>query len=85
MTLNLNPFLRYRKAAYQRTFDNPEGKKVLADLRRFCGATAPTADVSNVNATYMREGRREVYLRIMHHLNLTDEQVMRLVEDYPED
>jgi hypothetical protein len=81
--MNLNPFLRYRQSAYRKTFNNPEGKKVLADLRRFCRATAPTADVSNVYTTYLLEGRREVWLRLVAHLNLTDEDVVQLLEEYP--
>jgi hypothetical protein len=82
--MNFNPFLRYRQAAYRKTFENPEGRKVLADLRRFCRASVPTADVNNVNSTYLLEGRREVWLRITAHLNLTDEDVVKLVEDYNE-
>ena len=81
--MNFNPFLRYRQSAYRKTFENPEGKKVLADLRRFCRATLPTADVNNTNATFLLEGRREVWLRITAHLNLTDEDVYKLLEENP--
>lgn len=81
MKFNLNPFLRYRQAAYRKTFETPEGRKVLADLRRFCRATTPTADINNVQATYLLEGRREVWCRIQAHLNLTDEDVYRLIEE----
>lgn len=79
--MNLNPFFARRQAAYKKTFNNPEGKKVLADLRRFCRATTPTADVNNVQATYLLEGRREVWCRLMAHLQLTDEDVYNLIED----
>ena len=85
MKFSLNPFFQRRQSAYKKTFDNPEGRKVLADLRRFCRATAPTADVNNVNVTYLQEGRREVYLRILSHLSLTEEDVVSLVEDYSRD
>lgn len=81
--MKFNPFLRFRRSAYQKTFNNPEGRKVLADLRRFCRATQPTADVNNVNATFLLEGRREVWCRIQAHLQLTDEDVVNLIEDYP--
>lgn len=77
-----NPILKYRRASYAKTFDNPAGKKVLADLRRFCRADVPTADVNNVHTTFLLEGRREVYLRILSHLNLTEEDVYNLTEDY---
>jgi hypothetical protein len=43
----------------------------------------PTADVNNVNATFLLEGRREVFLRILSHLNLDEEDVFKLVEEYP--
>ncbi len=80
---SLNPLTRARRAAYAKTFNNPEGQKVLADLRRFCRATELSADVTNVNATYLAEGRREVWLRIQKFLSLTDEDVVKLIEDYP--
>lgn len=63
---------------------NPEGERVLADLKRFCRANIPTADVNNPNATYLMEGRREVFLRIMSHLQLTDDDVYNLMEKYDE-
>ena len=81
MKFNLNPLFHNRAKAYRNTFNNPEGRKVLADLRRFCRATQPTADVNNVNATFLLEGRREVFLRILSHLNLTDEDIIQLIED----
>ena len=80
--MSLNPFLRYRRAAYNNIFNSPDGKKVLADLRRFCRATTPTADPNNPNVTYLMEGRREVFLRIQAHLQLTDDDIFNLVEDY---
>lgn len=81
----LNRIVIFRRRAYKSTFDNMNGKRVLADLRRFCGATTPSADVNNPYATYVQEGRREVWLRIMAHLNLTEEEVFELVEDYDDE
>lgn len=83
--MNLNPFFLRRQSAYKRVFSSPEGRKVLADLRRFCRATVPTADVNNVQATYLLEGRREVWCRIQAHLQLTDEDVYNLIEEPPND
>jgi hypothetical protein len=81
MKFDLSRFFQRRQSAYKKTFNNPEGQKVLADLRRFCKATQPTADVNNVQTTYLLEGRREVFLRILSHLQLTDEDVYNLIED----
>ena len=82
--MNLNPLTLIRGRAYRATFNNPQGRKVLADLRRFCRASVPTADVNNVHTTYLLEGRREVFLRIVSMLQLTDEDVVKLIEDYEE-
>lgn len=79
--LGLSKFFNKRQAAYKKTFDGPDGRKVLADLRRFCRASMPTADVNNVHATFLLEGRREVWLRIVSHLQLTDEDVYNLIEE----
>lgn len=85
MFSKMKPIIFRRKTAYQKTFNNPEGRKVLADLRRFCRATQPSADVNNVQTTYLLEGRREVWCRIMAHLQLTDDDIYNLVEEYPND
>lgn len=81
--MTLNPLTIIRRRAYKAAFNNPEGRKVLADLRRFCRATMPTADINNVQATYLLEGRREVWCRIQAHLQLTEEDVFTLIEEYP--
>ncbi len=66
---------------------NPDGEIVLADLKKFCRATASTVVVSPVSrsvdpiATAMAEGRREVWLRIMAHLHLEDRAVINLEEN----
>ena len=72
-------FVRHR--AYKDTFNSPQGKQVLADLRKFCRATLPTANVDSVNTTYLLEGRREVFLRIMSHLQLTEDDIYNLNEE----
>lgn len=73
-----------RRRAYKAAFSGPDGQKVLADLRRFCRATLPTADVNNVHTTYLLEGRREVFLRILSHLQLTEDDVYKLIEEVPQ-
>ncbi len=83
--MTLNPLVHIRRRAYRAVFNGVEGRKVLADLRRFCRASQPTADVNNVQTTYLLEGRREVWLRIVAHINLTDETVSQLIEEYPTD
>ena len=69
-------FLQERRTAYIRTFDNAFGAQVLADLAKFCRAQESTFHPdARIHAAI--EGRREVWLRIMQHLNLTEDALWR--------
>ncbi len=70
-----------RKRAYQLVFATPAGQAVLIDLEPFCRARETCVVPGDRDRTYVLEGRREVYLRIRDHLDLTAEQ---LVEKYTE-
>lgn len=79
MLLKIREFLRSRKFAYQQVF-NPESqftKQVLKDLAKFCRAHDSTFNPDS-RAHAVLEGRREVFLRISHHLQLDDEAIWRL-------
>ncbi len=70
-------FIGQRKRAYKHCFNAPAGKTVLADLARFCRAGETCFDPDpRVHAAL--EGRREVWLRIMQHLNIPIEELARL-------
>lgn len=70
-------FLRFRKRDYQLTFGQPSGQNVLIDLAKFCRADQTTFDADpRIHAVL--EGRREVWLRIQQHLNLTPQQLVAL-------
>jgi hypothetical protein len=70
-------FISRRRTAYAKTFDGPMGAEVLADLAKFCRATETTYHADpRVHAAL--EGRREVWLRISRHLNLSDDQLFAL-------
>lgn len=51
------------RVLYNQVFQNEGGKEVLADLRKFCFATATTFD-DNPYEMARREGRREVFMQI---------------------
>lgn len=70
-------FLAQRRTAYVRTFTGPYGEEVLEDLARFCRAHETTFH-SDPRAHAVAEGRREVWLRIAKHINLTDDQLWRI-------
>jgi len=70
-------YLARRRTAYVKTFQGPMAEEVLADLAKFCRANQSTFHADpRVHA--VAEGRREVWLRITQHLNLTDEQLWRM-------
>lgn len=71
-------FLSRRKMAYVAIFNGPQGETVLADLAKFCRATETTFH-TDPRAHAVLEGRREVWLRIQQNLNLTPDQLWKLV------
>lgn len=70
-------FLARRRTAYVKTFLGPFGQEVLADLAKFCRANESTFH-ADPRAHAVAEGRREVWLRIQKHLQLTDDQLWQL-------
>ena len=69
------PIVTKRSQSYKQTFDTPQGKKVLADLRSFCKMNASSFAGSDTHTTSFNEGRREVFLRIMRFINLTQKEL----------
>lgn len=83
-----------KRYAYRRVFaweggqpGNRDAQVVLADLAHFCCANRPTIRISPVSkqidekAMLISEGRREVWLRIAKHLNVSDADVARMMEE----
>ena len=76
--------LARKRLAYVRTFcgdgsePHPEGQRVLADLRAFCGMTkgglvvSPKQGMVDSHATVYRAAMRDVYIRIAAFLALDD-------------
>ena len=71
-----------RRYAYQKTFQGPLAEVVLKDLAKFCRAHQSTFN-ENDRAHVLAEGRREVWLRLQHHLKLTPEQLWELYSGRP--
>ena len=70
-------YLRERKASYQFALSTPAGQDVLKDLAKFCRADQTCFDPDpRIHAAL--EGRREVWLRIQQHLNLTATELLAL-------
>ena len=67
-------FLRTRSQGYRRTFKGISGERVLADLAKFCRAGESTFH-TDARVEGLLQGRREVWLRISKHLNLTEDEM----------
>lgn len=75
-------FLARRRTVYAKTFAGVYADEVLADLAKFCRANETTFHPDQrVHAVL--EGRREVWLRIQQHLNLSDEDLWRIFANQP--
>lgn len=61
-------------------FRSPEGQRVLADLATFCRAAEPTYS-PDARLHALLEGRREVWLRIQNHLQLSPDELYALLTD----
>ena len=73
----IRDFISRRRNAYCKTFQGPLGQEVLCDLARFCRASESTFH-PDPRLHAVAEGRREVWLRIARHLQMTDEQLWAL-------
>lgn len=70
-------FLRTRKRNYNLAFNTLAGQYVLMDLAKFCRATETCFHV-DARKHAVAEGRREVWLRIQQHLNLSAQDLYTL-------
>lgn len=76
-------FFRIRKRDYQLTFNSLSGQAVYKDLVPFCHADTTCVILDkdgrvDERLTFMMEGRREVILRIQHHMRLSPQDLMTL-------
>lgn len=70
-------FLFSRQRAYRLVFAGPVAEDVLRDLAVFCRAHE-TAFHPDPRVHAVLEGRREVWLRIQKHLNLSQDDLWKL-------
>jgi hypothetical protein len=70
----------YKRLFQQGDVTTREAEYVLADLRRFCRADRPTIFDRDAMTMARREGRREVFVRIVNFLNLDERAVQQLME-----
>jgi hypothetical protein len=72
-------FLARRRQAYIATFRGPLAEIVLEDLAHFCQAHKSTFHADPRIAASL-DGRRDVWLRIQQHLQLSPDQLWNLYD-----
>ena len=83
--------LRHRSMSYRDVFlgHGTSSDDVLHDLAKFCRAHESTFHVEHSMSDRL-DGRREVWLRIAHHLHLSESQLWQIygnknIQSEPED
>jgi hypothetical protein len=77
-------FLSTRRHAYRQTFAGPLSEIVLRDLASFCFANNTTF-IADDRAHALAEGRRQVWIRIANHLNLSPDELWSLYDGREEE
>ncbi len=68
-----------RKKKYKEIFSKDDAEYVLADLARFCFARESCFDTDPLKMAH-KEGRREVFLRIMDFINKSDKEIYEFMD-----
>lgn len=76
-------WLQYRSRCYKNTFSGEMAEVVLKDLAKFCRAHTSTGNKDPYVAARL-DGRREVFLRIQQHLQLSDAELWKLFGERPQ-
>lgn len=64
---------------YKKIFSGPDGALVLEDLMAAHGMMGPTYN-GNVRDMLIKEGERQVVLRILKYLNVNERQLLERIE-----
>ena len=70
-------FLRTRKQDYVQVLKGVHGERVRDDLAKFCRANESTFH-PDPRVEGIMQGRREVWLRIQQHLDLSEDELFAL-------
>tara|TARA_R110000796_G_scaffold97160_1_gene204013 strand:- start:1666 stop:1917 length:252 start_codon:yes stop_codon:yes gene_type:complete len=70
----ITDFLRTRAQDYRQVFSGVQGERVLGDLAKFCRAHTSTFN-ADPRVEGILQGRREVWLRIASHMNMTEQEL----------
>jgi len=74
-------FLQRRRVNFRLALMSPAGRQVLADLEPFCCANRTTATSNDPIQMALREGRRQVWLRISRAMNLSADEQLAIMSE----
>lgn len=74
-------YLQRRRSHYRLALLSPAGRQVLADLMQFCCVNSTTERGDSPHQMAIREGRRQVFLRVQRALMLTPEQLLAISDE----
>jgi len=66
--------------SYRRLFRTDDGVKVLKDLIEVCGYSRSSFDMDPIKMGFY-EGQRSVILRLVKTVNMTDNDVLKMIRD----
>jgi len=69
---------------YQRVFSGPDGRAVLYDLMQVAEMLTMNPD-ADTNQTFIREGKRQVVLRILAYLKADPKQLLERIEEHEDE
>lgn len=77
----IRAFMQRRRVNFRLALMSPAGRQVLADLEPFCCGSRTTATSNDPIQMAIREGRRQVWLRISRGMNLTADEQMAIISE----
>lgn len=80
--MNILDLCKRRHYAYRDLFnpDDPNARRVMGDLKRFCRYQTSTFSDDPYRQSYLN-GRRDVLERILSFVNFSDDEIKRMKEE----
>lgn len=81
LSFNFNKKRKLMDSAYKRVFNTPDGRLILQDLIEQHGVLHSVFD-QNPNLMALREGERNVVLRILSLIDCSSSEILKKIKDH---
>lgn len=81
LSFNFNKKRKLMDSAYKRVFNTPDGRVILQDLIEQHGVLHSVFD-QNPNLMALREGERNVVLRILSLIDCSSSEILKKIKDH---